>query len=149
MEKLSCYPFDDYSPYAVLRRHPSVPLYDPLFYNYGRNKDIFFEELRYYCELARPLSHVARDWFVLREAFVVDLIHPKWKCGRSLTRRSMYRSKYEDNVRNGVAVNPFLRELRFHEMMERKRVTKMPLCQLRVCKTEHRANYSTAMINNE
>ena len=49
MDRLSCYPLSEVSPYVVLRRHPSVPLFDPVFYGYEGNIKMYFEELRYYC----------------------------------------------------------------------------------------------------
>ncbi|KAK8820913.1 hypothetical protein WA556_005227, partial [Blastocystis sp. ATCC 50177/Nand II] len=67
LDRLSCYPLSEVSPYVVLRRHPSVPLFDPVFYGYEGNIKMYFEELRYY----------SNEWYVLKDGFVVNLIHPK------------------------------------------------------------------------
>lgn len=46
---MTCFPYKGIEPYVILRRHPLVPLFDPSFYDYGGNKQILIERLRYFC----------------------------------------------------------------------------------------------------
>lgn len=46
---LRCLKFEGMEPYVILRRASDTPLFDPLFYDYGGNKQTFVESLRYYC----------------------------------------------------------------------------------------------------
>lgn len=46
---MDCFPYKGIEPYVVLRRHPLVPLFDPAFYDYGGNKQILIERLRFFC----------------------------------------------------------------------------------------------------
>lgn len=50
---LRCLEFEGMEPYVILRRSADTPLFDPLFYDYGGNKQTFVESLRYYCESER------------------------------------------------------------------------------------------------
>ena len=50
---LRCLKFEGMEPYVILRRAADTPLFDPLFYDYGGNKQTFVESLRYYCGRSR------------------------------------------------------------------------------------------------
>ena len=65
---------------------------------------------------------------MLKDGFVVNLIHPKCDSVVGIKPRSTYRLRNEETIKNGVAMNPFLMELRYHELMEKRQRMKLPLC---------------------
>lgn len=65
---------------------------------------------------------------MLKNGFVVNLIHPKWVLRVDIMGRSTYRLRNEEGIQRGIAINPFLIELRYHELMEKKGRVKLPLC---------------------
>ena len=40
LERVECASYEGIEPYVVLRTHPLTPRYDPLFYDYGGNKQL-------------------------------------------------------------------------------------------------------------
>lgn len=64
-------------PYVLLRHSPNTPLYNPFFYNYGFNKQVFIEELRFKCKTEDMRSSLASKWYILLNTFAMDIIHPE------------------------------------------------------------------------
>ena len=65
---------------------------------------------------------------MLKDGFVVNLIHPKCDSVVGIKPRATYRLRNEETIKNGVAMNPFLMGLRYHELMEKRQRVKLPLC---------------------
>lgn len=64
---IPCLNFTHMEPYLIVRKSEEMPLYHPFYVNYGFNKVIFVENLRYesklcYCIVKNRLSILPNDY---------------------------------------------------------------------------------------
>ncbi|KNB44710.1 hypothetical protein JH06_3186 [Blastocystis sp. subtype 4] len=79
--QLNCLRSIGQEPYVLLRHSPSTPLYNPLLFNYGYNKQALIEELRF----------KSSKWYILLNTFAMDIMHPSSEIKNSYL--SLKRSK--------------------------------------------------------
>ena len=66
--KIKCFIVDFQEPYVMLRYSKSTPIFDERFYDYGYNKVQLFEHLR----------AAGFQWYILNNAFALDLLHHQY-----------------------------------------------------------------------
>ena len=83
MARLRCLPNYEQEPYYFLRRRNGTPLYDERFVGYGYNK----------MQHMRHLTYVGYEFFVLTNAFAVDMPHKHASRTQSLAAmKRVYKS---------------------------------------------------------
>ena len=70
--------------YVLLKRSPETPLFDERFVNYGYNKVQLIEHLR----------SLGYHFYILTQAFAMDVPHEEWSCEWCLMTSSEFRKDY-------------------------------------------------------
>ena len=92
--QLNCLRSIGQEPYVLLRHSPSTPLYNPLLFNYGYNKQALIEELRFKCKGWIIKWLLASKWYILLNTFAMDIMHPSYKYRFILIRSSEIKNSY-------------------------------------------------------
>ena len=92
--KLNCLRSIGQEPYVLLRHSPATPLYNPLLFNYGYNKQVLIEELRFKCLSWKVGWRVASKWYILLNTFAMDIVHPSYKCWLIVNGSSKIKKDY-------------------------------------------------------
>ena len=89
-------------PYLMVRRSPSLPLFDERFINYGYNKVQWVEHLRW----------IGYQFALIIQSFAVDVPHPPSEYAKSWSKQ--WEAKENANITMRKVFRKFLTELRNH-----------------------------------
>lgn len=92
--KVPCMNYTEMEPYMVLRRNELMPIYQPYFVDYGRNKMEFTLRLRF----------EGYSFYVILSDFGFDYPHPKCERAWWLTGRSRVSHEFLDMRSRGAAL---------------------------------------------
>lgn len=85
--RVRCFTMDFQEPYFILPFYENSIVFDNRFQNYGYNKVQLFEHLR----------AANYNFYILSQAFLMDLPHPEWGWGTGVMISSKLRKNYKYN----------------------------------------------------